>query len=506
MENKTILSARKLTKTYGPNTVLDHVSIDFREGEIHALIGENGAGKSTLCKILSGAIDPSSGSVAICGREFSSLTPAVAKEQGIGMVYQEFNLMPELTIYENLFVGKELKKGIFIDNRAMLKQSTEFFENMGIKVDCSQRIKDISVAYCQLVEIAKALLENSRILILDEPTAPLTKSEIELLFKVLNRLKQKGICMIYISHRLNEVFQLCDRITVLRDGQFIKTMDVGETSMEELIHLMIGREMSCEFPPRDGDYDYNGAETILKAEKLRNKTLKDVSFELKKGEILGIAGLVGAGRSEVVRAIFGADRLQSGTITVNGDMVRIKSPQSAIKKGIALIPEDRKREGLMPILSIGTNISIVVIGKLKRLLLISKKREKELLDSKVKLLSIKAPSLRNPVSDLSGGNQQKVVLAKWLSTTADILIFDEPTRGIDIGAKKEIYEFLFALKREGKSMIVISSEMSEMLNLCDRMIIMHEGSKVGELLYQEATQDKVLTMASGIGAGLETEI
>lgn len=283
MEKKIILSAQGLTKSYGPITVLDHVSVDFREGEIHALIGENGAGKSTLCKILSGAITPESGSIVTGGQTYPSLTPIKAKAAGIGMVYQEFNLVPELSIWENLFVGKEIRRGPLIDSKAMLQRSRAVFADMGVNIDCQAKIKDISVAYCQLVEIAKALLEESKLLILDEPTAPLTNAEIDILFRVLAKLKADGISMIYISHRLEEVFRMCDKITVLRDGQFIRTMDVADTSKEELIHLMIGRELSQEFPPRPGRFDYAGANTVLKVEHLTNRKLKDVSFELKEG-------------------------------------------------------------------------------------------------------------------------------------------------------------------------------------------------------------------------------
>lgn len=498
MNKKTILSVRDLTKVYGASTALDHVSIDFKEGEIHALIGENGAGKSTLCKMIAGAVEPTSGEIVISGASFSSLTPIKSKAEGVAMVYQEFNLIPEMTIYENLFVGKEIKKGLFADTKAMIEKSREIFNEMNIKIDCSAKIKDISVAYCQLVEIAKALLEESKLLILDEPTAPLTNNEVDILFRVLDKLKAQGISMIYISHRLEEVFRICDRITVLRDSRFIQTMDVADTTKMELIRLMIGRELSQEFPERGPEIDYDKAKTVLQVKGLCNRKIKDVSFELKKGEILGLAGLVGAGRTETVRAIFGADKLERGEIYIRDKKLSVKNPATAIKNGIGLIPEDRKREGLMMILSIGSNISIIVIKKLCRALLVSRKKERELLDSKIDLLSIRLSSADKPASSLSGGNQQKIVLAKWLSTNSDILIFDEPTRGIDVGAKKEIYDFLFRLRDEGKSMIVISSEMPEILNLSDRIIVMHEGKVQGELDHRDATQDKILMLASGL--------
>lgn len=497
MKNETILSVKQLTKVYGSVTVLDHVDIDFQNGEVHALLGENGAGKSTLCKIIAGAIPPTEGEIVIDGKAVTKYNPITAKEAGVGMVYQEFNLIPEMTVYENMFVGKELHRGGFIDTKEMIRRSEEIFRNMGIKIDCTERIKNLSVAYCQLVEIGKALLENSRILILDEPTAPLTNNEVDILFRVLENLKNNNIVMIYISHRLEEVFRLCDRITVLRDGCLIKTMDVADTDNKELIRMMIGRELSQGFPTREADFDYQNAKTILRVEHLCNACAQDVSFELKEGEILGIAGLVGAGRTETVRAIFGADHGATGDIYVRGKKVKIKTPRDAIRNSIALIPEDRKRQGLMGILPISTNISIIVIKALSKLSFVRKKAEKALLKEKAKLLNVKASSLSNEVFSLSGGNQQKIVLAKWISTDSEIFLFDEPTRGIDVGAKREIYDFLFNLKKAGKSIIVISSEMSEILNLSDRILVMHEGKLQGQMLYQDATQEKVLTLASG---------
>lgn len=498
MENDILLSVKGLTKRYSGITVLNRVDMEVHQGEIHALIGENGAGKSTLCKSIAGAIEPSSGTITICGKSYEKLSPAEAKASGIAMVYQEFNLVPELTVYENLFIGKEIRKGPFIDTKSMKEQSQKIFKEMNIAIDCEAKIKDISVAYCQLVEIAKALLEQSRVLILDEPTAPLTNNEINILFKVLGRLREKGISMIYISHRLEEIFRMCDRITVLRDGAFIKCMDTKQTNKEELIHLMIGRELSKEFPERGKDVDHSKAQVVLKVTGLTNHKIKNVSFELKKGEILGIAGLVGAGRTETVRALFGADSLESGEISIKGKVIRIKDPAAAIKHGIGLIPEDRKREGLMLGQSISSNISLVVIKNLSKGLFINDKKEKNLLKEQVERLQIKTGSLEYPASSLSGGNQQKIVLAKWLSTSSDVLIFDEPTRGIDVGAKKEIYDFLFQLREAGKSLIVISSEMSEILNLSDRILVMHEGEISGELSNQEATQDGILTLASGL--------
>jgi ribose transport system ATP-binding protein len=498
MHNDTLLSVRGLTKKYGPVTVLDNVDTDFRKGEVHALIGENGAGKSTLCKIIAGAIMPSSGTIWVNGVSYENFVPGTARALGISMVYQEFNLIPEMTVFENLFVGKEMRKGVFVDTKAMIRRSEEIFNDIGVSIDPSARIKSLSVAYCQLVEIAKALLDDSKLLILDEPTATLTNTEVEILFRVLGKLKSDSISLVYISHRLEEVFRLCDEITVLRDGAFIKTMKTAETDIESLIRLMIGRELSQEFPVRTPSAPTKTVPSVLKVEGLCNKKIKNISFELKKGEMLGIAGLVGSGRSEIVRAIFGADKVEKGAIYLNGKKTVIKNPWNAIKNGIALIPEDRKREGLMLILPIALNISIIKIKDLCRSLFISPSKERELLKKSVNLLSINAASLGNPAWSLSGGNQQKIVLAKWLATNSDIFIFDEPTRGIDVGAKKEIYDFLFKLKSEGKSIIVISSEMQEILGLSDRILVMHEGMIKGELNYAEATQERILTLASGL--------
>ena len=500
MKETPILQVNELTKRYGATTALEGVSVAFRRGEVHALVGENGAGKSTLSKIIAGAVQPTEGTLTIKGQTVTGLSPMQAKKLGISMVYQEFNLVPELPVYENLFIGKELRNGPVIRRAEMIRRSQEIFETMGVTLNCESRIKDLSVAYCQLVEIAKALLDDSEVLILDEPTAPITNKEVEMLFRVVRMLREKGILIIYISHRLDEIFEICDRITVLRDAHLVRTLDVKDTCREELIAMMIGRELTQEFPPREADYRYEGAQTVLKAEHLTNKSLKDVSFELKQGEILGIAGLVGAGRTELLRAVFGADRIVEGTVTVHGNKVKLTHPKDAIKNGIALIPEDRKREGLMLFQPIAHNMTITIIKQLSHLLMISQREEQETLERSVQLLSIKNSSLARPVSDLSGGNQQTVVLAKWLSTSCDILLFDEPTRGIDVGAKKEIYDFLFRMKQEGKSIIMVSSEMSEILNLSDRILVMHEGRVQGQLLYQEATQEKILSIASGYEA------
>ena len=496
MAEDFVIEMLHITKEFPGIKANDDITLQLRKGEVHALLGENGAGKSTLMSVLFGLYQPEAGQIRKNGKEVAIRNPNDANALGIGMVHQHFKLVDIFSAADNIWLGDEKSGPILKKDRYAVIQ--EMARKFGFDIDPRKKVYNMAVSEKQTLEIIKVLCYGAKVIILDEPTAPLTNAEIDILFRVLAKLKADGISMIYISHRLEEVFRMCDKITVLRDGQFIRTMDVADTSKEELIHLMIGRELSQEFPPRPGRFDYAGANTVLKVEHLTNRKLKDVSFELKGGEILGIAGLVGAGRTETVRAIFGADKLDKGSISIRGRPVAIKNPSQAIKNGIGLIPEDRKREGLMLILPISINMSIVVIQRLCRGLMISSRKEKELLQSKVKLLSVKLPSLDKPVSSLSGGNQQKIVLAKWLSTNADILIFDEPTRGIDVGAKREIYDFLFDLKSKGKSMIVISSEMSEILNLSDRILVMHEGALKGELFYQDATQDKILSLASGL--------
>jgi ribose transport system ATP-binding protein len=489
------LSVMHLTKSFKGVHALTDVSLEFMTGEIHALLGENGAGKSTLCKMLSGAITPDSGAINICDKEFKFMTPHSAKENGIGMIYQEFNLVPEMTVYENLFLGKEIKRGFNVNKTEMIAKTKEIFLQLNIDIDPTAKIIELSVALCQLVEIGKSILENARFLIMDEPTAPLTTAEVEKLFNVVRELKAKGVTIIYISHRIEELLELSDRVTVLRDGEIIKTLMTKETTRSELIKLMVGREISGEFPV----IEENSAkdEELLKVENLTTSKIKNISFVLHRGEILGLAGLVGAGRTETVRALFGADRIELGDIWIKGKKVTIKSPSDAIKKGFCLIPEDRKRQGLHLGLPIKTNISLVRIRDLSRFLTISSAKEKHLVDSFINVLTIKLSSPEAPVSSLSGGNQQKVVLSKWLSVKSDIMFFDEPTRGIDVAAKKDIYDLMNRLRNEGRGIIMISSEMMEVIGMCNRVIVMHEGVACGQLSASEMTQERILELASG---------
>lgn len=496
MDNNIVLKMEKICKYYPGVTALDHVDFELRKGEVHALLGENGAGKSTLCKIIAGAQPMDDGSYCLDGEQIRTLTPQSAKDKGVSMIYQEFNLVPYLKVYENMFLGKEIERGIYADKRAMIRKTREVFERFHIEIDPNSRISDLSNAYKQQVEIAKAVLENAKVLIMDEPTAPLGNREVENLFEMIRTLKSEGVSIIYISHRLEELFEISDRITVMRDGQYIETLNTKDTNKSALVKLMVGRDLSEDYPQRSTPI----GEEVLRVEHLSTVETKlhDVSFTLHKGEILGFAGLVGAGRTEVMRALFGADHRSSGTVYVGGKQVEILRPIDAIHHGIALIPEDRKGQGVSLTLSIRENISLVMLHTLQSFLRISRKKERTLVDSYMNALAVKAPSMEQLTKNLSGGNQQKVVVAKWLATNVDIIILDEPTRGIDIGAKYEIYLIMNRLVKEGKSIIMISSEMPELIGMSDRIIVMHQGSVSGELAKEEVSQERILEMASGM--------
>ncbi|ADK81789.1 sugar ABC transporter ATP-binding protein [Sediminispirochaeta smaragdinae] len=495
--SQIVVDIKGLTKSFGGIIALHNADIDFRKGEVHALAGENGAGKSTLCKMLSGAIIPDSGTIRINGIPHTRLTPKEAKLAGVGMIYQEFNLVPDMPVYENIFIGKEIRKGITVDTKEMILQTEELFERMEVKIDPKAYICNLSVAYCQLIEIAKALKEHVEVLIMDEPTAPLTNQEVDVLFKLVNNLKEHGITIIYISHRMEEITNLSDRVTIMRDGAVISTLKTSDTTQHEIISRMVGRELGMNFPLKK--QVLGKKEKVLSVRNIKNSMLQDVSFDLYRGEILGLAGLVGSGRTETLRAIFGADKMTSGDVLLHGDnKVTIKTPKDAIKKGIGLIPEDRKRQGVHLSQSIKNNMTLIKIKDLSIFATISKKEEQKLIDRYVDILSIKLASPHFPASSLSGGNQQKVVLAKWLAMQPDIIFFDEPTRGIDVAAKSEIYELMDTLRNDGKAIIMVSSEMPEIIGMCDRILVMYEGRITGELTHEEATQPRIMELASGI--------
>ena len=491
MQNDYIIEMKDITKRYPGVVALDGIRLQVKKGEVHALLGENGAGKSTLIKTLAGAIHPDEGEILVEGKAYRYLEPRLAMELGIGVIYQEFNLIPYLTVANNIFLGNEPVKGTSIDEKTCIKECEKVFKRLGITLDPRAQVKTLSVAYQQLVEIAKAVSKNAKVLIMDEPTAALSGKEVDMLLDLVRKLRDEGISVIYISHRLEELFEVADRVTVLRDGQYIETLDVKDCTRPRLIASMVGREMGENYPQGK----YGTEEVVLEARHLTNEKIKDVSFKLHKGEILGFGGLVGAGRTEVARAVFGADKYQ-GELYLNGEQVHIRCPGDAVKNGIAFITEDRKQQGLLMKLSIRENVTISYLGHMLRHgISLDLKREKQLVEEYRQQLNIKTPSIEQLVSNLSGGNQQKVVLAKWLLTNSKIIIFDEPTRGIDVGVKFEIYQIMRDLAKQGISIIMISSDMPELLGVSDRIVVMKEGRLVGELAGDEIQQENVMQYA-----------
>lgn len=494
MASDIILRLHQITKQYSGVTALDHVDLEVKKGEIHGLIGENGAGKSTLIKVVSGAIQPTSGELYYQDEPLKVTSPIKAIEKGIGVVYQEFNLFPNLTVYENIFFGIELKKNGLIDRKTMIEKSDEIIKELGFDFSSKLKVSTLSTAYQQIVEIAKCMNRNIQLIIMDEPSAPLTENEVDEMFRVVRKMNEKGVTVIYISHKLNEISELTDRITVLRDGHYITTRNTADTNENEMIKLMVGRDISEIYPEK---YIHE-QDVILACEHLTSDRIHDVSFTLKKGEVLGFGGLVGAGRTELMRLLFGADPMRSGTVKLNGKEIKIKSPKDAIANGIGLIPEDRKLHGLILNKSIYTNVVIASLDlySSKGLKIMNSKKASE--DAKVfyDRLKIKANNLDQIASSLSGGNQQKVVLAKWLLRNCDILILDEPTRGIDVGAKQEIYQLINELVQNGKSIIVISSEMPELIGVSHRIMVMRDGMIKGELLQHEISQEAIMKLAS----------
>ena len=492
--DQPILELRGITKRYPGVTALDHVSLSFRRGEVHAIVGENGAGKSTFIKVITGAIQPTEGEIWFEGKRLENNNPEKALSIGISAIYQELNLLKHLTVAENIYYNRYVYKHGLIDYRAMEENARGVLDRLGVKIDPKTLVKDLSVGYQQLVEIAKSVSRTLKVLILDEPSAPLTNNELKYLFDIVRAMREENIAIIYISHRLEEVFTLCDRVSIFRDGRFIQTMNVSETNQQELIRLMVNRELNDTFPK----LEIQPGEPVLEVRNLCTGLLKNVSFTARRGERLGFAGLVGAGRTETARAVFGADRIESGEILLNGKPVKIGSPADAIRHGIAYLSEDRKQLGLFMNMSVGDNILFSYLPKLRgRGGLLDLKQGAGVSEKQIRSLAIKTPSARQLVRNLSGGNQQKVIVAKWLLMNSDVIFFDEPTRGIDVGAKQEIYKLINDLTAQGKCVIMISSEMPELLGMSDRIVVMHEGEVVGELDGASATQEEVLRLASG---------
>ena len=492
--SEVILSIKELSMDFPGVKALDNISLDVYKGDVMGLCGENGAGKSTLIKILTGVYKQSHGTFFFKGHEAKISTPLDAQKLGLSVVHQEIKLVDELSIKENIFLGRPLlNKRKFVDWKKMRQEAKCFIDKLGVQLNVDQKVENLSVAQKQIVEICKALVFNAELIIMDEPSATLTEKEMDLLYKIIDNLKAAGVTIIYISHRLEEVFRIANRVCVLRDGKLIGVEPIKKMTRNSLIKMMVGREIGQEFP----EPIQNVGKEVLRVEKLkRNGVLKDISFSLYKGEILGLGGLVGAGRTEVVRAIIGLDRVGvSGNIYLNGKKVLIKNPCSAIRNRIGTITEDRKIEGLILEMELQKNISIANIRSIMNKGLLNKKREQKLALEMIRKLDIATPSERQKATFLSGGNQQKVVIAKWLNTDSDIFIFDEPTRGIDVGAKEEIYHIMAELVRAGKSIIMISSEMPELIGMCNRILVMHNGRVSGELKRSEVTQEKILALA-----------
>lgn len=490
--NENILELKKITKTFPGVIALNDVSISFKKGEVHAIVGENGAGKSTLIKIITGAYTPSSGSIVFDGQEYNKLDPIKAGNIGISAVYQETNLVPYLTAAENVFLGQELHNGIFNDSKAISMETKKILDNLGVDIDPDIPVAELKSVQKKVVEIAKVISHKAKLLILDEPTASLENAEITVLFSIINNLKESGVTIIYISHRLEEIFEISDRCTIMRDSKYITTMDTNTINEKDLIKLMVGRKLVGSYPKKD----IKIGSTILEVKDMCTSYLHNISFNLKRGEILGFAGLTGSGRTEVLRALFGADKRTGGEILLNGKLTDIKSPKCAIQNGIGLIPEDRKMQGLVLSLPIWENITYGSLKLYSKAGLIDTKKEEQKINELNEFLNIKAPSFKHLVKNLSGGNQQKVVLAKWLATQCDILLFDEPTIGIDVGTKFEIYKIMQKLVESGKALIMVSSDMPELLGMSDRIMVMHEGNITGELNHSDATQELILQMAS----------
>ena len=489
-----ILELEHVSKVYPGVVALDNVSMSFEAGEIHSIMGENGAGKSTLIKIVAGAIPSSGGKITINGNTYEKLNPALAKNNGIGVIYQEFNLVPSMSVAENIFLGEKTGNAISPDFKKMHAESKKLLESLGVHIDTHRMVGDLSTAQQQLVEIAKAMAKNCKVLIMDEPSASIAQAEVENMLRIVRHLKQQGVTIIYISHRMEEVFSISDRVSILRDGQYIGTKRMGDVSTQDLINMMVGRELTMTYPTRNVQL----GETILEVKNLTGNGDFNLNLHLRKGEILGLAGLVGAGRTEFAKMLFGDVKPVSGEIIVKGKSVRFSDTSDAIEAGIGLIPEDRKKEGAFLGYSIQWNIPCMSLKRISRNMVIDFKEADRLADEYVKRLRIKTPTVKQLVKNLSGGNQQKVVVAKVLAAQTEILIFDEPTRGIDVGAKQEIYQLMNELIEQGFSIIMISSEMEELLGMSDRVMVLYEGRMMGELQKDEFSQSRVLELASGI--------
>ncbi|MBQ8586053.1 MAG: sugar ABC transporter ATP-binding protein [Butyricicoccus sp.] len=492
-----VLEMRDISKTFPGVTALDHVQLQVRPGEVHALMGENGAGKSTLMKILMGIYTKDAGGeILFDGKPYHVSNPKEAMDRGVAMIHQELNPILDMPVYENIFVGREIRKNGLVDKKAEIEQAQKLIRECGLHVSPKETLRNLTVAQCQLIEIIKAISANAKVIIMDEPTAAITEREVELLFGHIRRLKEQGVAIIYISHRMAEIFSICDRVSVYRDGQYIGTGTTQELDEAQLIKMMVGREITDVYPKLPAEI----GEVLFEAKNIvrADNKVKDVSISVRKGEILGIGGLIGAGRSELVEGIFGMHPLAQGEIFVGGRKIKVNSPQDIIKEGVALITEDRKATGLNLSGTVNDNIAMVAIKKLLTRGLYDKNKAQKASQEYIDKLNIKTPSVNQIVGNLSGGNQQKIVVAKWLLNDPDVIILDEPTRGIDVGAKRDIYLLLGNLVQQGKAVIMISSEIPELMGICDRIVVMCEGKYSGEVAREEFSQERIMTLASAI--------
>ncbi|MDU1762541.1 MAG: sugar ABC transporter ATP-binding protein [Anaerococcus vaginalis] len=488
------IEMKDIYKSFGKNDVLKGVDFTLNDGEIHALVGENGAGKSTLMNILSGVLSKDKGEILIDGKEVDISDTNVAKKYGISFIHQELSDWPELTVMDNIFMNNEIKNGIFLDKAKMRKKCIELLERFDLDINPKTKVSELSVGQRQMMEIAKANLNKVNVLILDEPTSALTNNEIDKLFKLIKRLRDKNVSMIYISHRMEEIFSLTNKITVMRDGKSVSVMDTNKTDEREVVSYMVGRDIGDFYPEMDAEI--SDVKIELKNFN-REGFFKDINIKAKKGEVLGISGLMGAGRTEIMRSVFGLDPKDSGEVFIDGKKIEIKNPADAIKNKIGFVTENRQEEGLILDESIRENISLLNFDKFSKNSFIDKAKEKKLSDNLVDSFKVKTQSSESKISDLSGGNQQKVVFAKWYAIGPEILILDEPTKGVDVGAKREIYDLIKELTKKAVSIILISSDLPELISLSNRIYVIHEGKIQGELLKKDASQEKIMTLATG---------
>ncbi|MFZ2352695.1 sugar ABC transporter ATP-binding protein [Paucilactobacillus nenjiangensis] len=489
------IEMKNISKAFGQNKVLRDVNFSIHSGEVHALMGENGAGKSTMMNILTGLLSADGGEILVDGQKTLFKNALDAEQHGIAFIHQEMNNFADMSVVENMFLNRELKKGFgMLDMKTMREQAKDALDKLGVDISVDTPVGSLSVGRQQTIEIAKSLMNKTQVLIMDEPTAALSENEIAKLFTIIGSLREQGVAIFYISHRMEEIFEISDRLTVMRDGLTINTYETSETDVKQIVHDMVGRDMGDFYPDRQPKF---GNELLQVKGLTSGDTFKDVNFSVRSGEILAFSGLMGAGRTEIMRAIFGVDKLDSGDIFVNGEKVEIKTPEQAIKHNIGFLTENRKDEGLILDGSLSENIDLPSIDGFTKNGFIDEKADKDFVDMLMKRLGVKAQSSQDLASSLSGGNQQKVVLAKWVGSGAQILILDEPTRGVDVGAKREIYDLMNELTDRGTAIIMVSSDLDEVLGFSDNIVVVYEGKIQGEIATKDATQDKVMTLATG---------